>query len=250
MRRVWPLALALLVVTACGSNEPSVTGKFGDCNFVPNTNCSGQKLIAVTLQFSDLRGANLSNVDFTDSNLHGADLRNADLSGANFSSADLTDADLRGANLDGTMFYQSNLDRARWSGTDRSRTKFCQTVLPDGSISNCRVITDLTPVSTTAPPQPQILEFGVQPPGDCYSDAVGEGIELRYRTKYANQIGVSVDGIRIRDDQASRGVIRIAVDCDGRDHTFELVAFGQMPPPASRSITVRVGLPKLAQPVR
>jgi uncharacterized protein YjbI with pentapeptide repeats len=250
MRRAWLLGVALLVVAACGSNEPSVTGKFGECNFVPNTDCSGQKLTAVTLQFSDLRNANLSKVDFTDSNLHGADLRNANLSGADFSDADLTDTDLRGANLAGTMFYRTNLDRARWSGTDRSQTKFCQAVLPDGSISNCPVITDLTPVSTTAPPQPQILEFGVEPPGDCFSDAVGEGVELRYRTKYADQIGVSVDGVRLRDDQASSGIIRVAVDCDGKNHTFDLTAFGKTLPPASRSITVRVGAPKLAQPVR
>jgi hypothetical protein len=250
MRRVWLLGVALLVVAACGSSEPSVTGRFGGCNFVPNTDCSGQKLNAVTLQYSDLRGANLSGVDFTDSNLHGADLRKANLSGADFSDADLTDSDLRGANLDGTKFFRTNLDRARWSGTDRSKTKFCQAVLPDGSISNCRVITDLVPVSTTVPPPPQIVEFGVEPPGDCLSDAVGEGIELRYRTRNANQIGVSVDGVRIRDEQASHGVIRVAVECDGRNHTFELVAFGGTPPPALRTITVHVGRPKLAQPVR
>jgi uncharacterized protein YjbI with pentapeptide repeats len=251
MRRAWLFGVALLVVAGCSSNEPSVSGKYGKCDFVPRTNCSGQNLNAVTLQFSDLRGADLSNADFTDANLHGADLRDANLSGASFDSADMTDTDLRGANLAGTKFFRTDLDRARWTGTDRSATKFCQAVLPDGSISDCPTLTDLVPsVSTTTPPRPQILEFAVEPPGACLSDAVGEGIELRYRVAKASQIGVSVDDVRLQDSQAKQGIIRVPVDCDGKRHTFELVAFGAAPPPATRTITYRVGPPRQATPVR
>lgn len=248
MRRAWLLVVALLVVAACGSNEPEVASKYGDCDFVPRTNCSGQDLNSITIAFSDLTGANLAKADLTDANLHGVILRDADLTGTDLSGADLTGSDLRGATLTDTVFNRANLDKARWTGTDRSQAQFCNTVLPDGEISDCVL---LRTTDTTAPrPRPQILVFGVEPPGTCVSDAVGEGIELRYRTQNANQIGISVDGIRLRDDQASRAVVRVPVTCDGRTHTFELEAFGDTPPPASKTITYRVGKAQLAQPVR
>ena len=249
MRRTWLLVVALLVVAGCGASEPEVGSKYGDCNFVPRTDCSGQDLNSVTIAFSDLTGANLSKADFTDANLHGVILRNADLTGTDLSGADLTATDLRGATLTDTIFYRANLDKARWTGTDRSQARFCNTVLPDGEISDCPSLRDDT-ITTVAPPRPEILEFGVEPPGRCVSDAVGEGIELRYRTQNATQIGISVDGIRLRDDEVAKAVVRVPVACDGRIHTFKLDAFGVTPPPASETIRYRVGRAYQAQPVR
>lgn len=241
--------VALLVVAAaCGSNEPEVAAKYGDCNFVPRTDCSGQDLNSVTIAFADLTGANLSEVNLSDANLHGAILRDADLTGADLSGADLTSTDLRGATFTDTIFNRANLDKARWTGTDRSQAQFCNTVLPTGDISDCPLLRPDT-VTTLPAPRPVILEFGVEPPGRCVSDAIGEGIELRYRTKNATQIGISIDGIRLRDDTIAKAVVRVPVACDGRIHTFELEAFGATPPPASKTISYRVGRAHQAQPV-
>lgn len=242
------VALLALVPAACGSDEPEVGSTYGDCNFVPQTNCAGQDLNSVTIAFSDLTGADLSKANLSDANLHGVILRDADLTGTDLSGADLTSTDLRGATLTDTVFNRANLDKARWTGTDRSQAQFCNTVLPDGAISDCPLLRPDT-VTTLPPPRPVILEFGVEPPGRCVSDAVGEGIELRYRTENASQIGISIDGIRLRDDQKANAVVRVPVACDGRTHTFELDAFGVTPPPASRTITYRVGKAHQARPV-
>ena len=70
-----------------------------------------------------LRGADLRETDLGTANLRGTDLRDAILgSGGDVNKANFWEADLRGAVLDGVR----NLARAR----------FCNTTMPDGSISN------------------------------------------------------------------------------------------------------------------
>ena len=69
------------------------------------------------LSWSDLRFANLSDVD-----LHGADLTRADLTGANLRFADLSEACLHGADLSSANLYGADLNYACFSFADLSRT--------------------------------------------------------------------------------------------------------------------------------
>jgi uncharacterized protein YjbI with pentapeptide repeats len=62
-------------------------------------NLSGANFTRADLSGAKLSGANLSGADFRLAKLIGADLRRADLRGANLGAADLRDADLRGATV-------------------------------------------------------------------------------------------------------------------------------------------------------
>jgi len=239
MRRGWLCGLALIMFTAsCGGTEPAVSNRFGNCVFEPHTVCTGQDLEAVSMAFADLTGADLSGANLSDADLHGAILRNAKFVNTNLGGADLTQADLRGADLSGTLLYAANLDNADWEGSQKSTIKTCNTVLPDGSISDCISITSKLPPS--AKPPPEVVRFGLEPPGRCITDAVGEGVEVFWSVRNASQVGFSVDGIRLRDDTEPSGVLRVPVPCDGREHTFEIQADGDKPPPATKSFTSRI----------
>ncbi len=94
----------------------------------PEHETAGQVL---DLSNTALPGANLSAAFLPWANLRGADLRGATLRWANLSKASLTGADLRGANLHGVNLYKADLGEAILSGT-----KFCNTIMPDGTINN------------------------------------------------------------------------------------------------------------------
>src|SRR5437660_678135 len=55
----------------------------------------------------------LSNVDFSETNLDNVDFHEADLRGANLSKANLTNADLSGANLSRFVLNQDELNEYR-----------------------------------------------------------------------------------------------------------------------------------------
>lgn len=79
--------------------------------------------------------------DFSESNLSGANfsfsnLFMADLTGAFLISATLEQAILREANLAGSNLSGANLAGANLTDADLTGAVFCNTVLPDGSISN------------------------------------------------------------------------------------------------------------------
>lgn len=70
-----------------------------------------------TLSNQSFRGQDLRNVDFSDSILIKADFAHADLTGSRFNNSDLTDANFLGS-----------------KGAIWSNARFCNTVMPDGSI--------------------------------------------------------------------------------------------------------------------
>ena len=71
------LVVAILVVAGCGGTDREISNRFGDCTFVPKTNCPNQDLSAIAASNSDLDGS-----DFSGSNFTGADLRNVSFRGA------------------------------------------------------------------------------------------------------------------------------------------------------------------------
>ncbi|MDG2197280.1 MAG: pentapeptide repeat-containing protein, partial [SAR324 cluster bacterium] len=94
----------------------------------------------------------LKNKDCIGCNLAGAYLWKAELQGANLSGVDLTGAYLRGANLVGVNFKNAKLNGADLKGANLQRASFCNTSMPDGSISNmgCEKTDQATPESETA----------------------------------------------------------------------------------------------------
>lgn len=70
---------------------------------------STSKGIRLDLRGTNLRYANLSNVDLSGADLRYADLRGANLSGANLSGANLRYADLRYADLSGVNLSNADL---------------------------------------------------------------------------------------------------------------------------------------------
>lgn len=83
--------------------------------------------IGLYLNKADLRGAELPNVDFSNSqlryanfseaNLHNADFRNAELRKADFSRADLSNANFNSAYLSGAKLFNANLSNATFTDT-------------------------------------------------------------------------------------------------------------------------------------
>ncbi|MGZ6886590.1 MAG: pentapeptide repeat-containing protein [Acidimicrobiia bacterium] len=243
MRRTWVLVAALALATAaCGSSGQDLTNRFGDCTFEARTVCTNQNLQSVSLSYSDLTGADLSGSDLSGADMQSAILRNVKLVNANLSAADLTDADLRGADLTGATLYRATLDRADWIGAIRTGIRLCNTVFPDGSISDCPALD----VPTGSVPPAAVVAFAAHADGQCIVDGVGEGIELDWAVRNAVSVGFSVDGARIASAKGTSGVKRLPVACDGKRHLFEIDAFGEKPPPATRTIgvLVRPGTPQ------
>ncbi|WP_394693570.1 pentapeptide repeat-containing protein [Hyphobacterium sp.] len=99
-------------------------------------------------------GRDLAGYDFTNRNLQGVNFSGSNLTGANFQGANLTNANLENANLTSADISRANLNGARFAGADLTRatmlqsqfdtgifqrfdgTVFCETVAPDGQVSN------------------------------------------------------------------------------------------------------------------
>lgn len=129
-----------------------LTGSYFTKALAIEANFSGAILDAALFDLADLSGADLSGA-----RLRGANLRHAVLTGTNFRGADLSprpDAswlrffrgkfeehggvtDLTGASVEGADFTDANLTGAKLSRTKRIDSAiFCNTVMPDGTISN------------------------------------------------------------------------------------------------------------------
>jgi hypothetical protein len=228
----------VLLVAGCGSSGREISNRFGDCTFRPKTVCRDQDLSSIAASNSDLNGADLSG-----SNLTGADLRNVSLRGAKlvktrFNGADLTAADLRNADLSGAFMVGTTLDHADMSNTNQSGVTFCNTVMPDGTVTDCKFLESTTPGKPAKPPR--ILQARAHRPVHCIVDGIGDGIEVDYRVKNAQSVVFSVDDVRVSDSRFVEGIQRIPFTCDGHVHTVNLQAFGKAPPPASRSFRVSV----------
>ena len=117
---------------------------YADLNYA---NLTGTELQFADLSDADLRFADLSRTylnyadlrraDLRSANLHGANLRWTSLDAANLSEANLSEANLTLANLEGADLHGANLSGANMYHTKfSSTTKFCITMMPDGSINN------------------------------------------------------------------------------------------------------------------
>ena len=76
------------------------------------TDLSGADLTDVDLRYANLRGADLRGVNLSDADLRKADLRNTNLRNANLEGADLWNADLINTNLSDADLINANLSDA------------------------------------------------------------------------------------------------------------------------------------------
>ena len=182
VRRLLPglLLSSVALLAGCGSGTAVPPNEFGDCVFEPNASCTEQDFTAIDLSDLDMTGGNFAGSDFTAANLRGAVLRDADLSGATLTRADLTDADLRGADLTDAVVFSATFEGAEWQGASRSGMQTCETVLPDGDVSDCPRIDQLEAPVNTSPP-PTIVRFEPQPPATCLHDGLGVTQHLHAR---------------------------------------------------------------------
>ncbi len=75
----------------------------------------GEKNLAgAKLEGANLKGKDLSNVNFKKADLEEANLIGADLTNANFEDADLEEANLKGAKIKGANFKNAELEYAVW----------------------------------------------------------------------------------------------------------------------------------------
>lgn len=129
-----------------------LTGSYFTKAIAISANFSGALLNMALFDLADLSNANLSGAQ-----LRGANLRYANLEGANFSGADLSPqldtswlkifhaefeeyggtTELIGAKIAGANFTNANLTDVKMTGVKGAESAiFCNTVMPDGSISN------------------------------------------------------------------------------------------------------------------
>jgi hypothetical protein len=229
---------AIAVLAGCGSSEREITNRFGDCLFVAGTDCRDQDLEAVGASNSDLAGADFSGANLTGADLRDVSLRNARLVGTRLNGADLTRADLSNADLTDAKLIGTNLQNADLYRATQTGTIFCNTVMPDGSVSDCQFLLPSNPVK--APKPPQIVRAAPQRPVVCIVDGIGDGIEIDFRVRRAQSVIFSVDGSRVSQANVDHGIKRIPFTCDGHPHTVSIEAFGRSAPTAKRSFDVSV----------
>ena len=239
--------VAMAVSASCQGSSTGLSNRFGGCTFEPHTVCRGQDLASLSLEFSDLTGADFSNSSLNHSDLRHAMLRDAKLVNVNFGKADLTGADLRGADLSGAVLFQARLDNANWDGSTRTGARFCQTVLPDGRLSTCEAL-DSVVGAPVAPPA--VVEFRLHQPVRCLNDGVGEGVEVDWRVQRSSSVAFLVDDVRAGDATGSHGIKRVPVQCDNTRHRLTIQAFGAVPPVAARSLTMSLAPGKELPPIK
>lgn len=242
MRRSALLVIAAAVVvlgTGCGSSGPEFSNRFGDCVFEPGTTCTNQDFTALNLESSDLTGANFSGSNFRNADLRNVILRNANLSGTQMLGADLTGADLRGADLSGAELFSATMDNVRWAGANRTGIKLCQTLLPNGTVSDCPDLDNVTPPPPKGPPA--IVTFAPHEPVRCIVDAIGEGIEVDWKVRNAESAVFLVDDVEASTQLGSGGIKRLPFPCDHHTHTVTIKVSGDTPPVATRSFDLKLG---------
>lgn len=227
------LAAVLAVgVIGCSSDEPGLSNQFGECVFAPGTQCPDADLAAVSAPQSDLRNANFAGANLKGVDFGHADLRDVNFSGANLSRAVLVGADLRGADLSDAILFQATMTGARWVGSVRTGTRYCETLLPSGSVSECPELDVVVPGSQVPA---EIVTFEATSPVRCHNDFIGEGVDVTYRVRHASSISFLVDGIPVTRSSKRRGVKRVPFPCDEERHEVEIQAFGEVPPFAAAS---------------
>ena len=225
-----------VAMTSCQNSSPTLENHFGDCTFAPHAVCRNQNLGAVDLEALDLTGIDLSGSDLTDSNMHRTILRNATLVGTNLSAVNLSGADLRGANLTDAALFRARLDRADWAGSVRTGVRYCQTLLPDSTVSDCKELEVVGHIGPLIPPT--IVNFAPHEPQKCFNDGVGQGIEVEWSVQNADTVAFLVDGLRASSATGSGGIKRLPMPCDGKQRTVTILAFGSTPPPARSTFSV------------
>jgi uncharacterized protein YjbI with pentapeptide repeats len=129
-----------------------LTGSYFTKAIITNANLTGATLDMALMDLADLSGA-----DLTGASMRGANMRHANLTGANLMGADLSpkkDAswlssiradfeehggrtDLKGAVIKGVNFTNANLTDVMMLGAKGTDSAiFCNTTMPDGTISN------------------------------------------------------------------------------------------------------------------
>ena len=78
---------------------------------------------------------NCPKCDLSGANFYETDLQETDLSGAILHLANLRRANLSGADLSGAMLFRADLFGADLTNTNLMGAKFCNTILPLGSIA-------------------------------------------------------------------------------------------------------------------
>lgn len=233
------LAVAILVVAGCGGTDRQISNRFGDCTFLPRTNCPNQDLSAIAASNSDLDGADFSGANFTGADLRNVSLRGAKLTKTILNGADLTGADLRDSDLTGALLISATLTQADLTDTVQTGVTFCNTVMPDGTVTDCQFLRGGGKQAKPDPP-PRITVARAHRPVRCIVDGVGDGIEVDYKTRHAQSVVFSVDDVRASDTNFGEGIHRIPFSCDGHPHTVKIEAFGRTTPPASRTFSVSV----------
>ena len=119
-----------------------LTGANFDNARLVKTKLSGSFFTNASLRQSDLSGGSrLDHADFTSADLSGANLNQAKLKRTNLTGAILRQVNLGGADLYKVKFDQADLTKATFldavfEGIILDNAKVCDTVLPDGSVSN------------------------------------------------------------------------------------------------------------------
>jgi hypothetical protein len=242
MRRARFACAALAVVAlgaGCGSSGRAISDRYGECTFRPGAVCPNQDLSSIAASNSNLNGADLSGADLTGADLRDVTFRGANLTKTNLGNADLTGADLRNANLTGASLISTTLQDADLTDTNQTGVTFCNTVMPDGTVTDCKII--LAGLKPTKPdPPPSITSARARRPVHCIVDGIGDGIEVDYHVKHAQSVVFSVDDVRASVSNYDDGIQRIPFPCDGHPHLVTVVAFGRTPPVASHSFVVSV----------
>jgi uncharacterized protein YjbI with pentapeptide repeats len=88
------------------------------------SNLQATYLYRVTLHRSNFDGANLQYVELAQSDCDSASFRNTDMRRTNLIDANLSNTDLRGANLEDSLLWNTTFDGAQFDET---------TILPDGT---------------------------------------------------------------------------------------------------------------------
>jgi hypothetical protein len=233
---------AVTIVAGCGGTDRVISDRYGDCTFRPKTVCRNQDLSAIAASNSDLNGADLSGAYLVGADLRRVSLRDAKLVKTVLNGADLTGADLRRADLTGAYMIGTILDHADLDATIQTGITFCNTVMPDGTVTDCDLLVGR---KGKADPPPRIVQARAHRPVKCIVDGIGDGIEIDYAARHAQSVVFSVDDVRASDANVSRGIQRIPFTCDGHPHRVTVEAFGRTAPPArqSFSVTVEEGTP-------
>ncbi len=240
------VGLVAFGLVACSSPDPGFSNRFGECVFEPGTQCPDADLAAVSAPQSDLHGANFARANLKGVDFGHANLRNVDFSGANLSRANLTGVDLRGANLSSAILFQATLTGSQWRGSNRDGTRYCETLLPSGAVSDCPELDVVIPEDSTPA---AIVTFEPVQPARCRTDFIGEGVEVNWRVRDASSVSFLVDGAPVASSSGRRGVKRLPFPCDDAPHEVSIQAFGAAPPFATASFTLSVPPGSPARPL-